>query len=301
MPALRALARSFSDHRRVLATSEWVLPLAEHLGVAHEVVPVVALEPLPGHLARPDVAVNLHGRGPESTLRLAELEPGRLMAFRSTAFPEGPPWQEGEHEVVRWCRLLEAYGIRSDPSELAIDAPAAPVPAEAVGATLVHPGASSPARRWPAERWAEVARAEARAGRRVVVTGSADEVDLARQVAAGAGLAPEAVVAGGTSLLDLAALVAASGRVVSGDTGVSHLATALGRPSVTLMGPAPPWEWGPPASARHVALWAGSKREVSSDEIDPGLATISVDDVVRALGGLPDQGVDASRPPADDK
>ena len=41
------------------------------------------------------------------------------------------------------------------------------------GATVVHPGAASPARRWPPERWAAVARAERRAGRRVVVTGAA--------------------------------------------------------------------------------------------------------------------------------
>ena len=293
MPALRALARAHPRHRRVLATSGWVVPLAEHLAVVHEVVAVRALEPLPTDLARPDVAVNLHGRGPESTLRLAELHPGRLLAFRSAVFEHGPPWREGEHEVARWCRMVEAYGIPADPSDLAIEPPDVPLPVEARGATLVHPGASSPARRWPEERWAAVARAETEAGSRVLVTGSTDEVDLAQRVATGAGLPPQAVVAG-TSLLGLAGLVGACARVACGDTGVSHLATALGRPSVTLFGPAPPSEWGPPPSPRHIALWAGRKGETHADEVDPGLETISVDDVVAALRRLPDPDVPAT-------
>jgi hypothetical protein len=281
-----------------------VAPLAEHLGVVDEVVAVAALEPLPRRLARPELAVNLHGRGPESTRRLAELDPELLIAFRGAGFENGPPWLDDEHEVARWCRLLEFHGIATDPSALAIEPPGVPPPVEAEEATLVHAGASSPARRWPEERWAAVARAEAHAGHPVLVTGAPDEADLARRVAVAAGLPPEAVLAGRTSLLELAALGAASGRVACGDTGVSHLATALGTPSVTLFGPTPPSEWGPPPSPRHLALWAGRKGEPRGHELDPALAAISVDDVVSALRCLPDRsarndvrmGADETRP-----
>ena len=44
-------------------------------------------------------------------------------------------------------------------------------------------------------------------------------------------------------LLELTAVVAAAARVVCGDTGVAHLATALGTPSVVLFGPTSPARW----------------------------------------------------------
>src|SRR6266508_1477286 len=84
---------------------------------------------------------------------------------RSPATSQGPRWRADEHEVARWCRLLEESGIAADPRRLDIDLPPGPLPHGAREATLVHPGAASPARRWPAERFAAVARAEASAGR----------------------------------------------------------------------------------------------------------------------------------------
>jgi ADP-heptose:LPS heptosyltransferase len=119
-----------------------------------------------------------------------------------------------------------------------------------------------------------------------VVTGGPDEVELAGAVA-GDLLPPEAVLAGRTDVLELAAVVAAAGRVVCGDTGVAHLATALGRPSVVLFGPVPPAEWGPPPQPRHVALWAGRRGDPLAGEPDAGLLALGVDDVMAALERLP--------------
>ncbi|MDP9383785.1 MAG: glycosyltransferase family 9 protein, partial [Actinomycetota bacterium] len=78
-------------------------------------------------------------------------------------------------------------------------------------------------------------------------------------------------------------LVAGAARVVSGDTGVSHLATAVGTASVTLFGPVPPQEWGPPALDRHVALWAGRRGDPHAGEPDPGLLELGLPEVERAL------------------
>jgi ADP-heptose:LPS heptosyltransferase len=243
-----------------------------------EVVDTAPLAPLHPRLHGAAVAVNLHGKGPQSTELLRATGPARLVAFG-----EAVEWRPGEHEVHRWCRLLRESGIPADPSDLRIPTPTREVPPHARGATLVHPGAASPARRWPPERFAAVARAERAAGRAVVVTGGPAELELARSVAdaSGAGLAT------GTDLLGLAALVAAAGRVVCGDTGVAHLATALGTPSVVLFGPVPPSEWGPPPERRHVALWRGRRGDPHGAHPDPGLLEIAVRDVCQELNRLP--------------
>jgi ADP-heptose:LPS heptosyltransferase len=288
VPALRGLARAFPEHRVVLAAPAALAPLAALSGAVETVVGVEPLGPLPGALHGADVAVNLHGRGPESHALLLASGPRRLIAF---ARPElgvtGPCWRADEHEVARWCRLLDASGIEADPGDLDLPAPAVPVAPGVAGATVIHPGAASGARRWPAERFAEVARSERAAGRRVVLTGGPGEQPLAAGVAHAAGLGREAVLAGRTGPAELAAVIAAAGRVVCGDTGVAHLATALRTPSVVLFGPTPPALWGPPADRPwHRALWAGRTGDPHARAPDPGLLTITVADVNEALAAL---------------
>jgi ADP-heptose:LPS heptosyltransferase len=240
------------------------------------VLPVEPLGTIPGW--PPELAVNLHGRGPQSTQRLRELNPGELWSYGE---PGAPAWDEDEHEVVRWCRLLEAYGVPCDRSDLDLAAPSEPPLAG--GLTLVHPGGAAPARRWPASRWSRVAEELADAGHDVVVTGSADERDLCRSVAAGAGLSDQAVLAGRVDLTGLCALVACARLVVCADTGVGHLATAYRTRSIVLFGPVPPSRWGPPPEReQHVVLWAGTTSDPFADRPDPGLLTISPEDVLAA-------------------
>ena len=283
VPALRALARAVPGRRVLLAPASLGPLLAEPLGFevldVHGVDAVPAT--LPAEVAGAALAVNLHGRGPQSTRALRALEPERLIAFTDAT------WREEEHEVARWCRLLTESGIPADPDDLALDPPAVDAPDVAAGATLIHPGAASGARRWPVERWAAVAAAEEEAGRRVAITGGPDEVELARSLAAAAGLGGETVLAGRTSVPELAAAVAAADRIACGDTGVAHLATALGTPSVVLVGPTDPARWGPPPRPVHRVLWAGRTGDPHAPDPDPGLLEITVVEVVEALAALP--------------
>jgi ADP-heptose:LPS heptosyltransferase len=125
----------------------------------------------------------------------------------------------------------------------------------------------------------------------VVVTGSAGERELAQAVARAAGLPRESVLAGRTDVVGLAAAVAAASRVVCGDTGVAHLATALGRPSVVLFGPTPPDEWGPPRDLRrHRVLWAGRRGDPHAHTPEPGLLSIAPGAVIRELSELATSG-----------
>jgi ADP-heptose:LPS heptosyltransferase len=92
------------------------------------------------------------------------------------------------------------------------------------------------------------------------------------------------VVAGRTDLTALAAIVAHAGRVVCGDTGVAHLATAFGIPSVVLFGPTSPATWGPPAErAHHRVLWHGTTGDPHADRPDPGLLAIEPAQVIQEL------------------
>jgi ADP-heptose:LPS heptosyltransferase len=291
LPALRALADAFPGHHRVLAAPAALEGLARHSGTVDEVAPTAGLDrPLDPRLAGADVAVNLHGRGPRSHKLLLAARPRRLIAFANPAVPAGaagPRWLPGEYEVARWCRLLECSGVPADPRRLDLAPPPGPPPPGTASATLIHPGAASAARRWPPERFAAVARAEADRGRAVVVTAGPGEAELADAVAELAGRPPRLTVAAGGDLLALARLVAAAGRVLCGDTGVAHLATALGTPSLVLFGPVSPAEWGPPPGRPwHRALWAGSTGDPHGTLPDPGLLRLGVGEVLRALDGV---------------
>ncbi|GIE51424.1 hypothetical protein Ani05nite_49580 [Amorphoplanes nipponensis] len=282
VPALRALRAAFPDRTLALAAPAWLTPLIELIGGVDRIVATDGLAAPPA-LPAPELAVNLHGSGPESHRLLQALAPGELWAFACAAagHPDGPTWAEEEHEVRRWCRLLSHYGVRADAADLSLAVPGAGAPR---GVTIIHPGAKCPARRWP--RFAAVARGLAARGHEVVVTGSAGERELALAVARDAGLPPAAVLAGRTGLDELAALVAHARLLVSGDTGIAHLATAYRTPSVVLFGPVPPRRWGPPADrAYHRAIWHGARAE-RGDSMEPGvhpaLLRVGVDEVLAA-------------------
>ncbi|MEU7062402.1 glycosyltransferase family 9 protein [Streptomyces sp. NPDC053429] len=301
VPSLRALRRALPGRDIVLAAPARLAQAAAATGLVDRLLPASAPgRAVPDALAwegpPPELAVDLHGNGPPSHLLLQRLGPRRLFAYRHPETPdiEGPEWLADEHERERWCRLLAWYGVRADPEDLRIPAPDGPSPAE--GAVVIHPGADAGARRWPLERFASVARTLRASGEEVVVTAGAGEARLAGRVAQEAGLPPGAVL-GGTTDVPFAALCALVSRarcLVVGDTGLAHLATALGTPSVVLFGPVAPRLWGPPPSARHRILWHPGPGEdalrpgdAHGSLPDPRLLRITVEEVVEAVRSLP--------------
>lgn len=285
VPALRAIRRHLPDHHLMLATPAWLEPLAHLTDAVDQVVDTATLAPLDDALDGAELAFNLHGRGPQSSALLAGTNPRQLIGFFHPDVPAtagGPVWKNDEHEVRRWCRLLVESGLPADPTDLQLPAPAVdPVPG-AAGAILLHPGASSPARRWPVDRWADLARHLTAAGHEVVLTASGDEVMLAEAVAVLGKLSTSSVLAGRTTLLELTASVARARLVVSGDTGIAHLASAYGIPSVVLFGPTAPSSWGPPARGPHTVLWTGREGDPHSDRVDRGLLSITTEEVLAA-------------------
>ena len=90
LPALRALADAFPGHERVLAAPAALAPLVELSGAVDRLAPTPGLAPLPADLHGAKVAVNLHGRGPQSTRLLLAARPGRLISFGAQGGPERP-------------------------------------------------------------------------------------------------------------------------------------------------------------------------------------------------------------------
>ena len=110
-------------------------------------------------------------------------------------------------------------------------------------------------RRWPAERFAALADAAADAGRRVVITGTASDAPAVAALRR-AMRHPAVDLAGRTSLWTLGALLQGAERLLCNDTGVSHVAAALGVPSVVVSSGADVSRWAPLDSVRHRVLWA---------------------------------------------
>lgn len=291
-PALRALKAAWPRAQLTLIGLPWAQELAARLPSVDRFerfpgfpgLPEIApdLRALPGFLQRMqargfDLAVQLHGSGGIVNPLLATFGARHVAGFHEpggwSAEPAlHAPWPTHGHETLRLLRLVDHLGLprqgtrldfplrpddrdrllRSVP-ELRDDACAAGA-AAAAPIVCVHAGAQLPSRRWPIERFAAVADALAGLGLRVVLTGTAAE---AAQVAAlRAGMRSAALdLSGRTDLFALGALVERAALVLCNDTGISHVAAALGTPSVVISSGADVARWAPLDERRHTVLW----------------------------------------------
>lgn len=215
--------------------------------------------------------------------------PGALLDVRHRV-------DEDLHEVERGLSLVATLGYRlpeGDDGSLRVRREvAADVPdLGAGGYVVVHPGASVPARAWAPERHAALVDALVGGGRRVVVTGSADERALTAMVA-GRRRAGVVDLGGKADLRELAGILGGAEVVVVGNTGPAHLAAAVGVPVVSLFSPVVPavrWRpWGVPQVllGDQTAGCAGSRARVCPVPGHPCMDGVPVDEVVAAVERL---------------
>jgi ADP-heptose:LPS heptosyltransferase len=293
IPALRALRRAAPRAHITLIGLPWARSFAtRYSGYIDDfmVFPGLAGMPerepderaMPGFMAAArrcefELMLQMHGSGTLTNPLCALLGAERLAGFRpvdedgpaDTARRQAPgvdadwllPWREGEHEVLRFVRLLRFLGVHSADHALAFPVTgddryalrlAGPLPAP-LSYACVHVGARLASRRWLAVRFAEVADALVRRGLKVILTGTDGERALTSAVAC---LMRERALdlAGRTSLGALAALVADAAVVVCNDTGMSHLAAAMKTPSVVVCCGSDPRRWAPLDAQRHRVL-----------------------------------------------
>ncbi|MGE3956623.1 MAG: glycosyltransferase family 9 protein [Vicinamibacterales bacterium] len=145
--------------------------------------------------------------------------------------------------------MLERLGLVPGEPEFLLDAPRSTAVNEVIARAgarfaLLNTGAAWPNKRWPPVRFGELARLmQQRHGLRSIVLWGPGERALADEAVAGAGGA--AMHAPQTTIADIAALAKAAVVMVSGDTGPTHIASAVGTPLVGIYGPTRPERNGP--------------------------------------------------------
>ena len=180
---------------------------------------------------------------------------------RRRMFTHPVPYSHDDYETDSFTRLMEPFGFLAN--GLDTEHPFLFIPDDAAGnvTALLEPlknqqfvavfsGASIPERQWGADRFRRVAEALSTVGiMTVVVGGKEDRRQGDEIVAGGAGLN----LAGQTSLPETAAILQKSSLLLSGDSGVLHIAVGLGIATVSLFGPGRAKKWAPQGD-RHIVI-----------------------------------------------
>ena len=146
----------------------------------------------------------------------------------------------GDHAIARTRRLFaDALGYPAPGTAPAFGLPE-PAPPRREDLVLAH-GATWRTKLWPEPFWVDMARRAAAAGLRPLLPWLGDERGRARRIAAAV---PEAAVCPPTDLPAVLDLMARARAVVGVDSGLAHLAAALGRPTVMVFGATDPARTG---------------------------------------------------------
>jgi len=161
----------------------------------------------------------------------------------------------------RLPRMIDQMGALALPKGAALPAewpvPELKVPAEDVAAwrarrgladerrpiVALAPGAVGAGKAWPPGHYAELARALARDGVSVWVVGGPNESAIARQIAEAGGASVRDLT--GNDLRDGVVALATANVAITNDSGLMHVAAAIGTPTVAIFGPTSPWHWKP--------------------------------------------------------
>jgi len=282
-PALRALRQRYPSAHVTALVGPWGAPVLANNPHVDEIIPL----PFPGFTRQPKPspwqpytllrhwARQLRGQYDLAFMLRFDHWWGALLAYMAVIpvrvgydipavkpfLSRALPYAVGQHEVERNLRLVN---LEDQFTNLPVYQPTEyPIPEQAVvwarnllqnrTAIAVQPGAGAAIKLWRVEGWAKVGDVLAQeTGNPIVLTGSEAERSLCQAIA-GNMSTPAWIVAGETTLDQLAALFARCRLVLGLDSGPMHLAVAVGTPTVHLYGPVDPASfgpWGPPERHR---------------------------------------------------
>ncbi len=195
----------------------------------------------------PDPAGELAGHFP--------LRPEQVFLTANASPPQAPA-------AAHYCEPLRALGLETVNyfHRLGIFSPAHQLSRQ----IALHPGSGSARKNWPIDRWQEICRqlSQQPDTELLIVSGEAEPAGI---------LAGYGVTAHALPHVELAGNLANGSLFLGHDSGVSHLAAAVGVPSVLLFGPTDARIWAPPAPHVTVLQRGGE------------LSAISVADVMTAV------------------
>jgi lipopolysaccharide heptosyltransferase II len=256
-PLLRAIRNRHPDARTTVLTKEAYAPLLSHNPHVHRVMalqrdgslPAMARELRDGSFTH---RLDLHGSLRTRALRL--LAPGRWNTYPKHRLPrtllirtKRNFYRDQRPVPERYFAAARGLDVRPDgaPPEFFLAGTAEQHAAQWLAGSglapdrpliTVAPGAAHPTKRWPLEYWRALLSQLVSGGAAVAVVGGPADASLGASLAS-AGHAQVASAAGIFDLQSTGALLRLSRAVVSGDTGVMHMATAVRVPVVALYGP----------------------------------------------------------------
>ena len=149
------------------------------------------------------------------------LEPLMALALYETGL--APALDFPKDTLDRAAARLRALGIQGKP-------------------VSIHPGSGSPKKNWPLDRYIDLIKTLRSRGREVVLV--LGEADAPLRPALDAAL-PDIPRLDSLPLTDLAPALATCSLHIGNDSGITHLAAAVGIPVVALFGPTDPATWSP--------------------------------------------------------
>ncbi|WP_423146186.1 glycosyltransferase family 9 protein [Rubrolithibacter danxiaensis] len=273
IPAIRALRKAYPDAQITLIGLPWAQALVERLTAYFDnFIPFAGFPGLPEQpfnaknfadfLAKVqsenfDLVLQMQGNG-SIVNPLAELFGAAHTAGffkRDHYYPDNNLFMEYPdygHEIERHIQLMEFLGIPSKGTNLEFplyekdytDFEDAGLNLRAGNYVCIHPGSRGTSRRWPTAYFAQLADAVAEKGLMVVITGTKDELDIVNDVKNQMNNKP-IIAAGKTSIGAVAVLIKNSFGLISNCTGVSHIASALGKRSIVISMDGEPERWAP--------------------------------------------------------
>jgi heptosyltransferase-2 len=207
----------------------------------------------------------------------------------------GTPQVGKGHAIDHFVEVLAELGVAGIPGEGArLDLPEDCVRdgarrVEALGGDVaaIHPGSGSLRKNWPLERFAQLANAMRTAGpmRPVFVLGDA-EGGMGERLAV---LAPGIPQLKGLDLVQLAGFLRNCRHYIGNDSGVTHLAAAVGIPVFAIFGATDPGTWAP-RGGRVKVVDAAEPAQILEWVIGGAFAVCGVPACLRVLSARPTSG-----------
>ncbi|MGE0443006.1 MAG: glycosyltransferase family 9 protein [Gemmatimonadales bacterium] len=256
-PLLRAIRTRHPEARITYVTKTTFLPLLEHNRRIDELIgydPIKPLAPLGRYLAQGGFTHRLDLHGSLRSRRLRWMVPGAWQSYPKHRLArtilirtKRNRYRDRRHVVERYFDAARDLDVTPDQGSLefflhreALDRADRFLAERGLGQdralVAVCPGAAHATKQWPTRRWQELVTHLTTRGSDVVVLGGPAEARLGEDVAA-AGAEQAASVAGAVPIGVSGAILKRARCAVSGDTGLMHLATAVGAPVVALFGP----------------------------------------------------------------